>query len=84
MAGCCGGKNAGKPISRKRYWLGMGFFAAYHVAVQSMLSMAGAVSPRFKPVAAFHREYFRHIFSEAARREGVTLEGEECKLERNR
>ncbi len=82
MAGCCGGKNAGKPITRGRYALGMAFFAAYHAAVQLALSGVGLVSPRFRPVRDFHRRYFAHLFKETCRREGISLIGNDCPLER--
>lgn len=80
MTGCSRGKNAGKPIRRERYWLGVVFFTAYHVVVQSALTLAGVFSPRFRSVAAFHREYFWDIFGEVARRDGITFEAEEWRI----
>ncbi|MBM4353011.1 MAG: hypothetical protein FJ109_04330 [Deltaproteobacteria bacterium] len=81
MAGCCGGKNAGKPISRKRYALGMAFFAAYHAAVGAALTSAGVLVPRFRPVRDFHRRYFLHLWQEAWRRKGIHLDTGACRLD---
>jgi hypothetical protein len=71
MAGCCGGKNAGKRISWGRYLLGLGFFTAYHAAVHTSLVGASLVSRRFAPVREFHQRYFRHLLREASAREGI-------------
>ena len=81
MAGCCGGKNAGKPISRKRYYLGLGFFVTYHSVVHASLSMGALVNPRLRPVRAFHSEYFGHLLKEALGQEGISFFGEECEVE---
>lgn len=73
MAGCCGGKNAGKPISRARYALGLAFFTGYHGAVHAALSGAALLSPRMAPVRAFHTNYFGHLLREAVGREGIVV-----------
>jgi len=80
MAGCCGGKNAGRPISRRRYVLGLAFFATYHVAVHAALVAAGVLMPRLRPVKDFHRQYFAHLWHETWRQEGLTIGGEGCSL----
>ena len=43
MATCCGGKNAGKPISWTRYLAGCGVFFTYHSAVAAALHVAAAL-----------------------------------------
>jgi hypothetical protein len=73
MAGCCGGKNAGKPISPFRYAAGMAFFVTYHTAVAAALAGAEKVSSRFAPVKRFHRTYFRHLLQETMKRQGITV-----------
>lgn len=73
MAGCCGGKDAGKPIGYGRYALGLAFFVTYHGVVQITLAAASAVSGRFVPVRRFHKEYFTHLLGEAWDRKGISL-----------
>ncbi len=73
MAGCCGGKNAGKPISKARYVMGLAFFTGYHGAVHAALSGASLVSRQMVPVRDFHTRYFRHLLAEAIKREGISV-----------
>ncbi len=73
MAGCCGGKNAGKPIGRGRYLAGLAFFATYHSVVHVALSGAAVVAPRLVSVRDFHGHYFRHLLREAMACDGITV-----------
>jgi hypothetical protein len=75
MAGCCGGKNAGKPISWPRYIAGVAFFTAYHSAVHAALLAASSVNRRYTHVRRFHGQYFRHLLRETVTRQGITLPG---------
>lgn len=85
MAGCCGGKNAGKPISKGRYLFGLSFFVTYHSMVRVALSGASLVNRRFRPVRDFHRQYYSHLLAEAWHRDGIALgkpdDSEDCALE---
>lgn len=73
MAGCCGGKNAGKPIGRGRYLAGLAFFTTYHGVVHAALSGASVVAPGLASVRDFHGHYFRHLLREAVARDGITV-----------
>lgn len=84
MAGCCGGKNAGKPISFSRYLLGLAFFSTYHLGVHTVLRAASLANSRLAPVRDFHAHYFSHLLQETLRRDGITLPGkniDKCALE---
>lgn len=73
MAGCCGGKNAGKPIGLVRYLAGLAFFTTYHGVVHTALFGAALAAPRLAPVRDFHGHYFRHLLREAMARDGITV-----------
>jgi hypothetical protein len=73
MAGCCGGKNAGRPIGKARYIMGLAFFTGYHGAVHAALSGVSLVSRQMVPVRDFHTRYFRHLFAEAIKRDGILV-----------
>ncbi len=74
MAGCCGGKNSKKRISRFRYLLGACLFAGYHGLVQVMLLFAALVKPgKFRALGAFHRSYFASLLKEIAEQDGISV-----------
>ncbi len=73
MAGCCGGKNAGKPIGLGRYLTGLVFFTTYHGVVHTALSGAALLAPRMATVRDFHGHYFQHLLREAVARDGITV-----------
>jgi hypothetical protein len=54
MADCCGGKNAGKPISLPRYLAGLGVFFAYHGTICATLHVAAIPMKRLRKVRDFH------------------------------
>lgn len=73
--GCCEGKNAGHPISRKRYYFGVAFFSTYHIGMLSVLSILKLGSDRWDPVYRFHRAYLGDIWKAVRTREGIVFEG---------
>lgn len=56
MGRCCGGKNAGIPISWPRYMLGLSVFLGYHGTVQAALTLAALPLRRLRHVRDFHRQ----------------------------
>lgn len=77
MANCCGGKNAGKPISWPRYLAGVAVFFAYHGAVSVALHAASVPRPRWRQVRDFHRRVFFTEGVEVLRRHNINVNGPE-------
>ena len=75
MGKCCGGKNAGKPISVPRYVAGLGVFCTYHTAVRVLLRVAAKPLPQLGVVRDFHRQLYRDELHEILRRDGVNIGG---------
>ncbi len=75
MANCCGGKNAGKPISWGRYAAGLGVFVGYHGAMRVLLEAASRVSPDLKKVRDFHKSVFETELKEVLRLEDINVNG---------
>ncbi len=75
MANCCGGKNAGKPISWGRYMTGLGVFLGYHGAVGTVLHAAAVPFPGLRRVRDFHRQVFLTELREVARLEDINVNG---------
>ena len=73
MGRCCGGKNAGKPISTPRWYLGRGVFLGYHLAVQTLMLAIGVPSPKVRSLARFHRQYVRELWRQIRDREGIKV-----------
>jgi hypothetical protein len=71
MADCCGGKNAGKPISLPRYLAGLGVFFAYHGTICATLHVAAIPMKRLRKVRDFHRQLFFQEGMEVLRREDI-------------
>lgn len=75
MATCCGGKNAGKPISWKRYMAGLGVFLGYHGAMRVLLSTASVPIPELRKVRDFHKQVFHSDLKEILAREDINVNG---------
>jgi len=75
MARCCGGKNAGKPITIPRYLAGLAVFASYHAVVGVGLHVAAVPMPGIKHVRDFHRKVFKDELKEVLGREGINVGG---------
>jgi hypothetical protein len=75
MGRCCGGKNAGKPITIPRYLAGLGVFCAYHVGVQALLRVAAGRLPHLEQVRDFQAKVFRDELQEVLRRDEIRVEG---------
>ena len=73
MGRCCGGKNAGKPISLPRYIAGIGVFCTYHTAVHAMLKIASVPKPDLRKVRDFHSQLFKTELKEILAREDINL-----------
>ena len=76
MGRCCGGKNAGKPISLPRYLAGLGVFCTYHTAVAALLRVAELPRPDLRRVRDFHGQLFRTELKEILAREGINEDAE--------
>ena len=81
MADCCGGKNAGKPISVPRYLAGLGVFFAYHGSVSVALHALAVPMPHLRKVRDFHRQLFIQEGKEVLRREDINVGGPELSEE---
>ena len=75
MGRCCGGKNAGKPITLPRYLAGIGVFCGYHVAVQVLLRVAAKPIPHLREVRDFQAQVFRDEFREILQRDEIHVGG---------
>jgi hypothetical protein len=75
MGRCCGGKNAGKPISWSRYALGLGVFCAYHGAIGTLLHVAAVPWRDLRKVRDFHRQVARRELGEILRRVDINVNG---------
>lgn len=73
MGRCCGGKNAGKPISWTRYFAGVGVFCAYHGTVGAVLHAAAVPLPALRKIRDFHREVSLRDPGEILRREDIVV-----------
>lgn len=74
MGRCCGGKNAGKPISKVRWTIGQGVFLGYHSVVQCVMLLVGLASSRVWKLAKFHRQYMRSLWHEIRGLDGIKLD----------
>ncbi|MBM4387835.1 MAG: hypothetical protein FJ088_08860 [Deltaproteobacteria bacterium] len=81
MAGCCGGKDAGKPITGRKYYIGMALFVMYHLFVQTLLLVLSLFVKKYRKITKFHRIYFSHVLDEIKSKKGITIAGRgaECK-----
>jgi hypothetical protein len=75
MANCCGGKNAGQPISWLRYLAGVAVFFGYHGTVAIVLHVASIPFKRWRQVRDFHRRVFFSEAIEVLRRRDINVNG---------
>ena len=74
MGKCCGGKNAGKPISMPRYLAGLGIFLSYHSVVNVALRGVAVPVPALRKVRDFHTQLFTDELKEILAREDINLQ----------
>ena len=77
MGRCCGGKNAGKPISWGRFAAGVGVFCGYHGAVGTLLHVVAVPVPALRKVRDFHREVALTEFVEIMQLRDINVGGPE-------
>ena len=75
MGRCCGGKNAGLPISKRRYMAGLGVFLGYHSTVAVALHALAVPIPGLRRVRDFHRRVYLTELGEVLRREDINING---------
>ena len=75
MSRCCGGKNAGKPITYPRYLAGLAVFCGYHSVASVGLRIAARARPKLRPVRDFHDELFLEELGEILSRQDIRLGG---------
>lgn len=75
MGRCCGGKNAGKPISITRYLTGIFVFTTYHGSVSLVLHTLAVPFRRLRKVRDFHRELMMRDLREVLAREDINING---------
>ena len=71
---CCGGKKAGKPIARLRYWIGLIMLACIHLALFLWLAVVAVFAPRYRPLVRPYRAYSREVLRSVLQKEGIELE----------
>ena len=76
MGKCCGGKNAGLPISKRRYLAGLGVFLGYHSTVAAALHTLAVPFPELRRVRDFHRKVYLTELGEVLRREDININGQ--------
>ncbi len=75
MGRCCGGKNAGLPISKRRYLAGLGVFVGYHSTVAAALHALAVPFPDLRRVRDFHRTVYLTELGEVLRRQDINING---------
>ena len=75
MGRCCGGKNAGKPITLPRYFAGLGVFCVYHGGVQLLLRLAAGPLPHLRKVRDFQAQLFKDELNEVLTRDEIHVGG---------
>ena len=75
MGRCCGGKNAGKPISWSRYALGLGVFCGYHGAIGALLHVAAVPNAGWRKVRDFHKDVCLDELRQILLRQDVNVGG---------
>ena len=75
MGKCCGGKNAGKPITYPRYLAGLSVFCAYHSGVNLLLRAAAKPFPELSKIRDFQTKVFRDELKEVLRQETINVGG---------
>ena len=64
---CCGGKDAGKPITSSRYYLGLFMMLGTHIAILAAVAALSLFVPRYRrllrPYVLYTRRTFRSVFA---------------------
>ncbi|MFC1576255.1 hypothetical protein ACFL3J_01140 [Candidatus Omnitrophota bacterium] len=79
---CCGGKNAYKPISRIRYFVGLVMFYLLHINLRVTLYLRHTFIrryPHYESLVKFHRSYFKNTFREILEQKGMEIQSG-CKI----
>ncbi len=75
MGRCCGGKNAGLPISKRRYMAGLTVFVGYHSTVAVALHTLAVPFSGLRKVRDFHRQVYLTELGEVLRRDDINING---------
>ncbi len=75
MGRCCGGKNAGLPISKRRYLAGLSVFVGYHSTVATALHVLAVPLPSLRRVRDFHRQVYLSELGEVLRLQDINING---------
>lgn len=80
---CCGGKDAGKPISRWRWLAGHALFLAYHVPFGGWLWARQLVQPRYRDPFDLYRHLVGETWADIRSRRGIRLhdDPDDCTLD---
>jgi hypothetical protein len=74
---CCGGKDAGKPIKRSRYYFGLLMLVSSHTFIFAWLALLAVFVPRYRRIVAGYWNYSRQTLRSVLARERIVFEGEE-------
>lgn len=81
---CCGGKKAGKPITRVQYVAGRIVFGQLRLGLSAGLHAAGVASPRVRRIATFWDQLSADWAEGIKAREGIVIgdpDAEVCAVE---
>jgi hypothetical protein len=70
---CCGGKDAGKPITRSRYFFGLFMILGTHCAIFLALVLVSLVFPRYRKLLRAYYEYSLKVFRSVFQKERIVI-----------
>ena len=79
MGKCCDGKNAYKPITKTRYFLGLLVFRLMHFQAKLFMFLRHNFIkkyPRYNELRQFHRQYFNDTLKEIREQKGLILKND--------
>ncbi len=78
MGRCCDGKDACKPITKARYWLGIVLFWLMHLEARIFMSFRHIFLRKYgdyQKISRFHSAYFNDTLREINEKKGLTVSG---------
>jgi hypothetical protein len=74
MQNCCGGENAGKPISRTRYSMARGVAWAVFSGYGLALRVLGRFDHGYDSLGNFYRQWTRDVAGGIRKRDGINVQ----------
>ena len=70
---CCGGKDAGKPITATRYAIGLFMMLGTHIAIFFAVAALALFVPRYRRLLGPYVFYFRRTFRSVLSKERILV-----------